>query len=148
YVRSMEESKDLSTRPGPRIIVAAGGMCEGGRILRHLKHNVDDPRCTVLLVSYQAPHTLGRRLVEPKPPVPVHGKGWKLWADVVEVNGFSGHADHADLLELLRPVAGRARKVRLVHGEPENAAALADALTAEGFPDVAVPAIGDSVSLV
>jgi metallo-beta-lactamase family protein len=147
YVRSQEESKELSTRPGPCVIVAAGGMCEGGRILRHLKHHVDDPRCTVVLVSYQAPHTLGRRLLEPKPRVRFHGKDWNLWAEVVEVNGFSGHADHGELLALLRPLAGRARKVRLVHGEPEAAAVLAEALRGEGFADVAVPALGDSARL-
>jgi metallo-beta-lactamase family protein len=147
YVRSVEESKELSTRPGPCVVVAAGGMCEGGRILRHLKQNVDDPRCTVVLVSYQAPHTLGRRLLEPKPRVRFHGRDWNLWADVVEVNGFSGHADQAELLALLRPLAGRVRKVRLVHGEPENAEVLAEALLAEGFADVAVPGPGDSVNL-
>jgi metallo-beta-lactamase family protein len=122
-------------------------MCEGGRILRHLKHHIDDPRCTVVLVSYQAPHTLGRKLLEPRPRVRFHGKDWNLWAEVIEVNGFSGHADQNELLGLLRPLAGRAHKVRLVHGELENAQVLAGALEAEGFADVAIPGPGESVSL-
>jgi metallo-beta-lactamase family protein len=147
YVRSVEESKELTERPGPCVVVAAGGMCEGGRILRHLKHHLDDPRCTVVLVSYQAPHTLGRKLLEPRPRVRFHGRDWNLWAEVIEVNGFSGHADHNELLGLLRPLLGRTRRVRLVHGELEHAGVLARALEAEGFPDVAVPAPGDSVSL-
>jgi metallo-beta-lactamase family protein len=147
YVRTLEESKELVTRPGACILIAAGGMCEGGRILRHLKHHLDDPRCTVVLVSYQAPHTLGRKLLEPRPRVRFHGKDWNLWAEVIEVNGFSGHAGHDELLAMLRPLAGRTRRIRLVHGEWESAQVLAEALTAEGFPDVAIPAPGESVSL-
>jgi metallo-beta-lactamase family protein len=148
YVRSPEESKELITRPGSCIIIAAGGMCEGGRILRHLKHHLDDPRCTVVLVSYQAPHTLGRKLLEPRPRVRFHGRDWNLWAEVVEVNGFSGHADQNELLAMLRPLVGRTRRIRLVHGEWENAHVLVKALVAEGFPDVSMPAPGDSVGLI
>ncbi|HJT77868.1 MAG TPA: MBL fold metallo-hydrolase RNA specificity domain-containing protein, partial [Gemmataceae bacterium] len=92
--------------------------------------------------------TLGRRLLEPKPKVRFHGRDWNLWADVMEVSGFSGHADRNDLLAYLRPLAGRARRVRLVHGDPEQADALAESLRAEGFADVGVPAPGESVSLV
>jgi metallo-beta-lactamase family protein len=147
YVRSMEESKDLTARPGTCVVVAAGGMCEGGRILRHLKHHLDDPRCTVVLVSYQAPHTLGRKLLEPRPRIRFHGRDWNLWAEVLEVNGFSGHAGHDELLAMLRPLLGRTRCIRLVHGELENAQILAQALEAQGFPDVAVPAPGDQVAL-
>jgi metallo-beta-lactamase family protein len=148
YVRTPEESKALSERRGPCIIVASGGMCDGGRILRHLKDNLDDPRCSVVMVNYQAPHTLGRKLLEPRPRVRFHGRDWNLWADVVEVSGFSGHADRNDLLAYLRPQAGRARRVRLVHGDPEQSDALAESLRAEGFADVGVPAPGESVNLL
>src|SRR5581483_8048475 len=64
YLRSVEESKQLNTMREPCVIVASGGMCEGGRILHHLKQRVDDPRCTVILVSYQTPGSLGSRLME------------------------------------------------------------------------------------
>src|SRR5205814_8354156 len=138
--RSQEESRELSARRGPCVLVASGGMVEGGRSLHHLKDVIDDPRCSVVLVSYQAPHSLGRRLLERGPAVRFHGHKWNKWADVVALPGFSGHADHDDFLALLRPLAGSGPRVRLVHGEEEQAEALAGALRAEGFADVAVPA--------
>jgi metallo-beta-lactamase family protein len=147
HVRTLEESKELSLRRGPCIIVAASGMCEGGRILQHLKQNLDDPRCSVVLVSYQAPQTLGRKLLEPRPKVRIHGREWNLWAEVAEINGFSGHADHADLLASLVPLAGRTQRLRLVHGEQEPAELLAADLRARGFADVIAPAPGEMVGL-
>jgi metallo-beta-lactamase family protein len=147
YVRSADESKELSVRREPCVIIAPGGMCDGGRIVRHLKENVDDPRCSVVLVSYQAPGTLGRRLVQPGASVRIHGRKWNRWADIIELPGFSGHPDRNELLGFLTPLAGRVRKVRLVHGEWEQAEALAGALRQRGFADVAVPAVGEPVSL-
>jgi metallo-beta-lactamase family protein len=117
-------------------------MCEGGRILQHLKRHIDDPRCTIVLVNYQAPHTPGRQLLERGPTVRFHGKRWNKWADVEYLAGFSGHADHDDLLAFLTPLAERNPKVRLVHGEPEQAHALRGALHAARFTDVAIPARG------
>ncbi|MCI0460902.1 MAG: MBL fold metallo-hydrolase [Gemmataceae bacterium] len=124
YVRSLEESRRLSARRDPCVIVASGGMCEGGRALYHLQQVVDDPRCTIVLVSFQAPGSLGKRLLERGATVRFAGKVWNKWADVVHLNGFSGHADHEDFLTLLGPSAGRTGKVRLVHGEPPQAEAL------------------------
>jgi metallo-beta-lactamase family protein len=147
HVRSPEESRELSERRGPCIVVASSGMCDGGRILQHLKQHLDDPRCSVLLVSYQAPHTLGRKLLEPRPRVRFHGRQWNVWAHVVQLDGFSGHADQPDLLDFLGPLAGQTRQVRLVHGEPEQADALAAALQAHGFADVRAPAQGETVSV-
>jgi metallo-beta-lactamase family protein len=147
YLRSTEESKELSKRREPCVIVAPGGMCQGGRIVRHLKENLDDPRCTVVLVSYQAPGTLGRRLLEPRAKIRIHGRDWNWWAEVVELPGFSGHPDQKELRALLRPAAGQTAKVRLVHGETEQAETLAVALRAEGFLDVAVPPRGERVIL-
>src|SRR5262249_48596133 len=92
YVRSPEESKELDGRREPCVIVAPGGMCEGGRIVQHLKQHIDDPRCSVVLVNYQAPHTPGRQLLERGPTVRLHGRKWNKWADVVYLAGFSGHA--------------------------------------------------------
>ncbi len=147
YVRSAEESRRLSVRPGPCVIVASGGMCEAGRVLGHLQQVIDDPRCSIVLVSYQAPQSLGNKLLERGPTVRFLGKVWNKWADVVDLNGFSGHADHDDFLSLLGPSAGRTRKVRLVHGEPEAAARLAEALRQRGFGEVAIPGRGETVSL-
>jgi metallo-beta-lactamase family protein len=147
YAYTAEESRALAERRGPLIVIAASAMCDGGRILSHIKQNIDDPRCSIVLVSYQAPDSLGRRLREPRPRIRFHGRDWNLWADVVELNGFSGHADHNDFLDFLGPLAGPGRQVRLVHGEPEQAEALADDLRARGFGDVAVPRPGE-VALV
>ena len=92
-----------------------------------------------MLVSYQAPHSLGRRLLEPRPTVHFHGRTWNKWIDVVELNGFSGHADQDDFEALLGPAAGKTGRVRLVHGEPEQSEALADRLRRLGFADVGIP---------
>ncbi len=146
YVREHEESRELSRGREPCVLVAAGGMCEGGRILQHLKHHIDDPRCTIVLVSYQAPGTPGRRLLERGPTVRFLGRQWNKWADVVELNGFSGHADHDELIRSLAPLAGRAKRVCLVHGEPERAEALAGGLRSRGFAEVLIPAEGETVS--
>jgi metallo-beta-lactamase family protein len=147
YVRSVEESKALNQRTEPCIIIAASGMCEAGRILHHLKHNIEDPRNTVLLVGHQAQDTLGRRLAEHHSQVRVLNRQLSLRAEVVALNGFSAHADHDDFLACLGPLAGKTKKVRLVHGEPESAAALAEALKEAGFTDVAAPQRGESVEV-
>jgi metallo-beta-lactamase family protein len=146
YVEKVHESIALNTRPGPAVIISASGMCEAGRILHHLKHNVGDPHNTILIVGYQAEGTLGRRLVERRPEVRILGRMFPVKAEVVVLNGLSSHADHGDLLRSLGPLKGAARKVRLVHGEPARAEALAEALRAAGFADVAVPDRGESVS--
>lgn len=147
YVASAAESNDLSNRREPSVWIAPGGMCEGGRILHHLKHHIDDPRCSVALVNYQAPHTPGRRLLERGPTVRFHGRVWNKWADIVYLPGFSGHADHDDLLACLGPLAGQVAKVRLVHGEVEAAERLANVLRGLGFADVAVPGRGKTSEL-
>ncbi|OWK38049.1 MBL fold metallo-hydrolase [Fimbriiglobus ruber] len=146
-VRSFEESLRLTTRPGPAIIIASSGMCDAGRILGHLKQHVDDPRCTVILVSYQAPGTNGRRLLEQKPTIRLLGREWNKWIDVVHLEGFSGHADRTDFLAYLSPLVGKVGKVRLIHGEREQAESLAGALREAGFADVGVPLPGDRESL-
>jgi metallo-beta-lactamase family protein len=147
YVDKVHESIALNDRPGPCVIISASGMCEAGRVLHHLKHNVEDPRSTVLIVGYQAEGTLGRRLVERRPEVRILGRTLALKAEVVVLNGLSSHADHDGLLRSLAPLAGTARQVRLVHGEPERAEALAEGLRAVGFADVVIPERGDSVTL-
>ena len=139
FLADADEARQVSARPDPCVIVASGGMCDGGRILSHLKHHIDDPRTTVVLVSYQAPHSLGARLLEQRPTVRFHGRTWNKWIDGVEVNGFSGHADQADFEALLGPAAGATGRVRLVHGEPAQSEALARRLRQLGFGDVEVP---------
>jgi metallo-beta-lactamase family protein len=147
YVRDRDESLALAERSDPYIVVAASGMCDAGRILHHLKRSVDDPRASVILVSYQAPHTVGHRLMEVGPTIQIGRRTFNKWADVHYLNGFSGHADQDDFMALLTPLANQAAKVRLVHGEPDSAAALAEALRGQGFPDVKIPGRGESETL-
>jgi metallo-beta-lactamase family protein len=147
YVEKVDESIALNRHPGPCVIISASGMCEAGRVLHHLKHNIEDPRSTVLIAGYQAEGTLGRRLVERQPAVRILGQELAVQAEVVVLNGLSSHADHGDLLRSLGPLANARRRVRLVHGEPGRAEALAEALRAAGFADVAVPDRGDSVTI-
>jgi metallo-beta-lactamase family protein len=147
YVRDFEQSTLLATRPGSSVIIAASGMCDAGRIQQHLKQLVDDPRCSIILVSYQAQGTVGRKLLEPKPTVRFQGRDWNKWIDVLHLDGFSGHADRNDFIAYLEPLAGDVDKVRLIHGEHEQADALAETLRGLGFPDVSVPAPGDRVTI-
>jgi metallo-beta-lactamase family protein len=145
YTRSVEESKRLNGLHDPCVIIAASGMCESGRILHHLKHRIEDARNTILIVGYQAPNTLGHRLVERQPEVRILDRMCQLQAEVVVMNGFSSHADRDDFQALFAPLAGRTKQVRLVHGEADQAEALAQTLRNLGFSDVAVPAPGESV---
>jgi metallo-beta-lactamase family protein len=147
YLASLEEAHERSVQRDPCVIVASGGMCEGGRIVHHLRLHVDDPRSSLVLVSYQAPHLVGARLLEKRPTVRFHGRNWNKWIEVAELNGFSGHADQNDFQVLLRSAAEDTGRVRLVHGEPEQAEALAATLGRNGFPDVEVPHRGETVSL-
>jgi len=117
YLRTPFESKRVNARQEPCIIIAASGMCETGRILHHLKHGVEDPRTTIAIIGYQAPNTLGRRLLERQPQVRIHDQLFDLKAEVVVLNGFSSHADHNDFMNFLGPLAATTKKVRLVHGE-------------------------------
>ena len=146
YVDKVHESIALNAESGPCVIVSASGMCEGGRVLHHLKHNIEDPRSTILIAGYQAANTLGRRLVERRAEVRILGRMFPLKAEVVVLNGLSSHADHDGLLRSLKPLCGTGRQVRLVHGEPERAEALANGLRGLGFADVAIPERGDSVT--
>jgi metallo-beta-lactamase family protein len=150
YIRATRDSKELSLRREACVLVASGGMCEAGRILNHLENNLDDPRNTVVLVSYQAPGSLGRKLLERGPMVHFRGRRWNKWADVIDLNGFSGHADQQDLVNFFRPlVAGASAagppRVRLVHGELEQAEALAQSLRADGIEEVVIPRREESV---
>jgi metallo-beta-lactamase family protein len=139
YFRSPEAAREVSMLAEPCVIVASGGMCEGGRIMQHLRLHLDDPRCGIVLVSYQAPNSLGAQLLQLRPTVRFHGRNWNKWAEVVSINGFSGHADHDDFLALLAPALGETGKIRLVHGELPQAEALAADLRKMGFRDVDVP---------
>jgi metallo-beta-lactamase family protein len=128
YVRDVEASKKLNSLRGPCVIVSASGMCEGGRVLHHLRNNIEDPRNTILITGYQAVYTLGRKIVEKQPEVPIFGEPTRLRAEVCSLDELSGHADQKELIDWLRPIAEGLKKVFLVHGEPDQGAALAQVI--------------------
>ncbi len=133
YVRSAEESKTLNTLTEPFIVLATSGMLEGGRILQHLRHHVEDPRSSLLIVGFQAENTLGRRLLDGKSPVNILGESHEVRLQVHELGSFSAHADRAELLAWVQrlPKVGH---IFLVHGEESQSTALAGQLSAHGFP--------------
>lgn len=139
YVENVERSKALHDRPGPMIIISASGMCEVGRILHHLKNNIESPRNTILIVGYQAENTLGRRLVDKAKHVRIFGEMYQVRARVKTFNGFSSHADAEELLAMTLPLASQARKVFLVHGEIDQSQKLASTMRERGFRDVVIP---------
>jgi metallo-beta-lactamase family protein len=136
YTRDVAASKALNERHGPMIVIAASGMVENGRILHHLAHGASDPRNTILIVGFQAEHTLGRRIVERQPTLRIFGEDIPLRARVEILNGYSAHADRGELQRWLKAVRGagpRALPVHLVHGEPQAQDALAGLLRADGY---------------
>jgi metallo-beta-lactamase family protein len=147
YVRSVAESKALNDLRGPYVVISASGMCEAGRILHHLRNNISDPRNTVLITGYQAEHTLGRRLVDREPEVPIFGDPMRVRAEVMTLNELSGHADQADLLRWVKPMAASLKKVFLVHGDVIQAQALADMLKEYHGLDVVIPERSNSFDL-
>jgi metallo-beta-lactamase family protein len=135
FTETVEASKAAMQRHGPMIVIAASGMAESGRILHHLLHGASDPKNTILIVGFQAEHTLGRRIVERRPRIKVFGEEIDLRARVEVLNGYSAHADRAGLHAWhaeVRRTSPRLGHTWLVHGEPEAQDALAAALTASG----------------
>jgi metallo-beta-lactamase family protein len=131
FVSSVDDSKRLNTMKGPCVIIASSGMCEGGRVLHHLKHAIQDEANVVAIVGFQAEHTLGRRLVEGWDVVPIFGVPTLRRAEVVRFNGFSAHADRNELLDYVRTVTPPPGKVFVVHGEEKQALSLAAAIQSE-----------------
>jgi metallo-beta-lactamase family protein len=147
YVTDVEESKVVSASSEPAVIIAASGMCEAGRVLHHLKATVEDPRNAVVIVGFQAQHTLGRRIVERRSRIRIFGVERDPCAEVAVLNGFSAHADQPELLAFAENVRARGslRGVVLVHGEPVAQRAMADRLGERGFPTVWTPAPGERI---
>jgi metallo-beta-lactamase family protein len=147
YVQSVEESKALNLRKDPMIIISASGMAETGRILHHLKNNVENPLNTVCIVSWQAPHTLGRRLADREKQVKIFGEPYTVRAEIATIGGLSGHAGQDLLTKYAMNVKDTVKKVFLVHGEEKPAAMLTDILQERNLREVYYPALHSSVEL-
>ena len=147
FVGSAEESRALTERGDPCIVISASGMCEGGRILHHLQHGLGNERNTVLFVGFQAEGTLGRRLRDGAEVVSIFGDPVRRRAEVVSLDGFSAHADQRELVTWVAGLTPAPRRVFLVHGELGPAAVLADCLTERLQAEVHIPTLGEEFEL-
>ncbi len=146
FTSSVNDSKALTQSKDPAIVIAASGMCEYGRILHHLKHGIENPANTVVIVGFQAAHTLGRRLVEGEREVKIFGDMFQRKADVKVLDAFSAHADYHELLAYVEAV--KPRRVCLAHGETSQREALAERLRAANLvEDVLLPETNAYVEL-
>ena len=147
FIGTPEESMALNDMPGPMVIIAASGMCEGGRVLHHLKRLVRDPDNIVLICGFQAENTLGRRIVEKRDPIRILGEEVPLKARVEVINALSAHADRGGLIDWISEVKDNVRHAFAVHGEPEKVAAMAEILQEQGIAHVAAPVPGQTFKI-
>lgn len=147
YTQSVEESKALNERKDPMIIISASGMAEAGRILHHLRNNIENPRNTVLIVGWQAPYTLGRRLADREKRIKIFGEAFTRRAEVVTIGGLSAHAGQNLLVEYAMSVKDQVKKVFLVHGEEKSASALREELNARNLSQVYYPELHSVVEI-
>ena len=147
YTRSVAASKALNFLREPAVIISASGMCEAGRIQHHLKNNVEDPRNTILIVGWQSPYTLGRRIVEKQPVIKIFGEEYRLNAEVEVINGLSAHADRDELLAWVRAMNHKPKHTFVVHGEADVSLAFSGMLQEMGLEHVAVPELNQSFTL-
>jgi metallo-beta-lactamase family protein len=148
YVRSVEESIKLNDCKEPCIIISASGMAESGRILHHLRNSIEDSRNTILIVGYNAPYTLGRRLVEKEKKVKIFGEEHKVKAEVVVMNSFSAHADRKETLEFFDSFyRKKLKRIYLVHGDYDQQLKLQAGLESAGFTNINIPDRGDTFEI-
>jgi len=144
YVQSVEESKALNLRKDPMVIISASGMAETGRILHHLRNNIENSRNTVCIVSWQAPYTLGRRLADREKQIKIFGEPYTVHAEVATIGGLSGHAGQDLLTKYAVNVKNTVKKVFLVHGEEKQAMMLTEKLKENNMREVYYPEIHSS----
>jgi metallo-beta-lactamase family protein len=150
YIRSSEASKALNFVKEPCVIISASGMCEAGRILHHLKNNIEKENTMILFAGYQAPHTLGRILLDQsKDKVNIYGQPYEVKAQVCKLQGSSGHADKSELLDWAKTTSkhGDLRQVALVHCEMEGAEPFKTVLERNKIGPVMIPAPGDVMEM-
>lgn len=148
FIQTPDESKTLNDLKGPHVIIAASGMCEGGRVLHHLQRTVGDPRNIILIVGYQAEQTLGRRIVDHASPLKILGDEFELKARVHTINALSAHADRRQLMTWLDAVKGKTvKRLFAVHGEPDKVDAMVALARAHGIEQSIDPVPGQKFDL-
>jgi len=147
HTNSVDDSKKLNFISGPAIIISASGMCEGGRIRHHLRNSIDNPKNSILIVGFQAKHTLGRRIVEKRQMVKIFDQFYKLKAEVFSLNEYSAHADQKDLLENIENIKNL-KKIFLVHGEFDQAEILKNKiLETKNDAEITIPNFKDFLEI-
>jgi metallo-beta-lactamase family protein len=147
YTRDVEASKAINDLPGPAVIISSNGMIEAGRILHHVKNNIQDERNTILFVGYQAENTLGRRILDRVKRIRIFGDEYFVRARTARVDGFSGHADRNGLLNWVKPIAKDLKGVFVVHAEDEAAEAFTQGLRELGIENAIAPTYGQQINL-
>ena len=147
FTRTADESKALNEDPRPSIIISASGMCEVGRIKHHLKHNLWNPKSTILFVGYQAPGTLGYNIVNGAKRVKIFGEEIAVNARVEYIEGYSGHADQQGLMNFVYSFIKKPKNIFLVHGEPESQEVLKEKLETETNIPVIIPEFGETYDI-
>lgn len=147
YVREVELSKQLNTLEGPCIIISASGMMNAGRIRHHLANHIDKPETTILIVGYCAPETTGGKLRAGADKLRFFGAWKPVRARVEIMDSFSAHADRKELLDFLAPQKGSLKKLFLVHGTLDRQEKFRDLLQENGFSDVFIPSLGETITL-
>jgi metallo-beta-lactamase family protein len=123
-IQSVEETRRIAGNPHPRIIIAGGGMMNGGRILHYLESHLDDPKATIIIPGYQAAGTRGRMISEGAEEVKIHGQYIKVRASIEHIHTMSSHADQGEILEWISAIRNTPEKVFIIHGEPHAAQVL------------------------
>lgn len=144
---SVEDSKQINELNGPAVILAPSGMCTAGRIKHHLVHNITRRDSLILFTGFQVAGTLGRQILDGNPEIRIHGRMWKVRAEVREIGGFSGHADRTALLRWLGGLRQPPRQLFLTHGEEQGSLALASQIAQEKNWSVTVPGYADEATL-
>lgn len=145
-IESSEESQRLAEKKGV-VIIAGSGMCTGGRIVHHIKNNIEDPTTHMVIVGYQVAGTLGRRIVDREKVLKIMGTEYQNRAKVYTLNGFSGHGDERDLRYWLRGFGHTPRQIFLVHGDEKIITEFAQNIQTELRVDVKVPDYQEVVNL-
>ena len=150
YITDIRESKMLNHKEEPCIIISASGMLEAGRIKHHVANHISDPRCTILIVGYCAPTTLGARIQEPGLKwISIFGLDRRIKAQITKIEGFSGHGDYKEMIDYLSRslMIDKVQRTFIVHGEEQAAQTYKDHLYEAGFRNISVPEKGEIVEL-
>ena len=147
FTQTADESKALNESTEPAIIISASGMCDVGRIKHHLKHNIWNPKSTILFVGYQAPGTLGYQIVNGAKKVTIFGEEFAVNARIEYIEGYSGHADQEWLMNFIYSFINKPKHIFLVHGEPESQNVLRNKILEETGIGVSIPEFGETYEL-